>query len=64
MCMTDSSDRIKAHDGLDRADPYVSRVAIVVVLGTIMSILDTTIVNVALRYAARAPAHLASTSNG
>ncbi len=32
----------------DRIDPYVWRVAIVVVLGSIMSILDTTIVNVAL----------------
>ncbi|HXR14386.1 MAG TPA: MDR family MFS transporter [Solirubrobacteraceae bacterium] len=40
FCMTDSSDRI---------DPYVWRVAIVVVLGSIMSILDTTIVNVALQ---------------
>lgn len=33
----------------DRIDPYVWRVAIVVVLGSIMSILDTTIVNVALQ---------------
>jgi EmrB/QacA subfamily drug resistance transporter len=32
----------------DRLDPHVKRVAIVVVLGMIMSILDTTIVNVAL----------------
>ena len=32
----------------ERIDPYVWRVAIVVVLGSIMSILDTTIVNVAL----------------
>jgi len=38
-CMTDTSDRI---------DPFVWRVAVVVVLGSIMSILDTTIVNVAL----------------
>ena len=33
----------------DRIDPYVWRIAIVVVLGSIMSILDTTIVNVALQ---------------
>ena len=32
----------------ERIDPYVWRVAVVVVLGSIMSILDTTIVNVAL----------------
>jgi EmrB/QacA subfamily drug resistance transporter len=32
----------------DRLDPHVKRVAIVVVLGMIMSVLDTTIVNVAL----------------
>ena len=32
----------------DRIDPYVWRVAVVIVLGSIMSILDTTIVNVAL----------------
>ena len=32
----------------ERLDPHVRRVAIVVVLGMIMSILDTTIVNVAL----------------
>jgi len=36
-------------DTKDRIDPFVWRVAIVVVLGSIMSILDTTIVNVALR---------------
>src|ERR1700722_4480028 len=36
-------------DDSDRIDPYVWRVAIVVVLGSIMSILDTTIVNVALQ---------------
>ena len=35
-------------DTSDRIDPYVWRVAVVVVLGSIMSILDTTIVNVAL----------------
>ena len=33
---------------LERLDPYVIRVAMVIVLGSIMSILDTTIVNVAL----------------
>ncbi len=32
----------------ERLDPHVKRVAIVIVLGMIMSILDTTIVNVAL----------------
>ena len=32
----------------DRLDPHVKRVVIVVVLGMIMSVLDTTIVNVAL----------------
>ena len=31
-----------------RIDPHVMRVAIVIILGTIMSVLDTTIVNVAL----------------
>ena len=36
-------------DTKDRIDPFVWRVAIVVVLGSIMSILDTTIVNVALQ---------------
>jgi EmrB/QacA subfamily drug resistance transporter len=36
-------------DERDRIDPYVWRIAIVVVLGSIMSILDTTIVNVALQ---------------
>jgi EmrB/QacA subfamily drug resistance transporter len=38
-CVAETSERI---------DPYVWRVAVVVVLGSIMSILDTTIVNVAL----------------
>src|ERR1700674_254457 len=33
----------------DRIEPYVWRIAGVVILGMIMSILDTTIVNVALR---------------
>ena len=33
----------------DRVEPYVWRIAGVVILGMIMSILDTTIVNVALR---------------
>jgi len=32
----------------DRIDPHVKRIAIVIVLGSIMSILDTTIVNIAL----------------
>ena len=33
----------------DRIEPYVWKIAVVVILGIIMSILDTTIVNVALR---------------
>jgi EmrB/QacA subfamily drug resistance transporter len=36
----------RAHQ--ERLDPHVTRVAIVIVLGSIMSVLDTTIVNVAL----------------
>src|ERR1700689_518549 len=36
-------------DEQDRIEPYVWRIAVVVVLGSIMSILDTTIVNVALQ---------------
>jgi EmrB/QacA subfamily drug resistance transporter len=36
-------------DATDRIEPYVWRIAGVVILGMIMSILDTTIVNVALR---------------
>jgi EmrB/QacA subfamily drug resistance transporter len=36
-------------DASDRIEPYVWRIAGVVILGMIMSILDTTIVNVALR---------------
>ncbi len=35
----------------DRIEPYVWKIAGVVILGMIMSILDTTIVNVALRHA-------------
>jgi EmrB/QacA subfamily drug resistance transporter len=34
--------------GSDRIDPYVWRISLVVLLGTVMSVLDTTIVNVAL----------------
>ena len=37
------------NEATDRIDPYVWRVAIVVVLGSIMAIFDTTIVNVALQ---------------
>src|ERR1700722_16322044 len=37
----------------DRMEPHVRRVAIVMVLGSIMSILDTTIVNVALHSLSR-----------
>src|SRR6202521_594392 len=36
-------------DASDRIEPYVWKIAGVVILGMIMSILDTTIVNVALR---------------
>jgi len=39
----------KSAEQLERIDPWVWRVAIVVVLGSVMSILDTTIVNVALQ---------------
>jgi EmrB/QacA subfamily drug resistance transporter len=39
----------KNAEQLERIDPWVWRVAIVVVLGSVMSILDTTIVNVALQ---------------
>jgi EmrB/QacA subfamily drug resistance transporter len=39
--------------GSSRMEPHVKRVAIVIVLGSIMSILDTTIVNVALRSLSR-----------
>ena len=39
---------LKASDNNNRMDPRVKRIAIVIVLGSIMSILDTTIVNVAL----------------
>src|SRR5262249_45691554 len=45
------SDVAAARGGMavsDRIDPHVWRIAFVVVLGSIMSILDTTIVNVAL----------------
>ena len=38
---------------VDKLDPHVKRVAIVVVLGMIMSVLDTTIVNVALESLSR-----------
>jgi EmrB/QacA subfamily drug resistance transporter len=37
----------------DRIEPHVKRIAIVIVLGSIMSILDTTIVNVALHSLSR-----------
>jgi EmrB/QacA subfamily drug resistance transporter len=39
---------LPANETSGRIDPHVKRVAIVIVLGSIMSILDTTIVNVAL----------------
>ena len=41
--------RVEDHAQSERIDPYVWRIAVVVILGMIMSILDTTIVNVALR---------------
>jgi len=41
-------ERLPVTDTSERIDPFVWRVAVVVVLGSIMSILDTTIVNVAL----------------
>ncbi len=40
---------VEDHAQSDRIDPYVWKIAGVVILGMIMSILDTTIVNVALR---------------
>jgi EmrB/QacA subfamily drug resistance transporter len=43
-----SSQNISALDQSPRIEPHVMRVAIVVILGAIMSVLDTTIVNVAL----------------
>jgi EmrB/QacA subfamily drug resistance transporter len=46
--MTASSDNISTLGASPRIEPHVMRVAIVVVLGAIMSVLDTTIVNVAL----------------
>src|SRR5664279_2215439 len=46
--MTASSDNIPTLGVSPRIEPHVMRVAIVVVLGAIMSVLDTTIVNVAL----------------
>ena len=42
-----------------KIEPHVWRIAIVVILGAIMSVLDTTIVNVALRRPRPGPAHLA-----
>ncbi len=39
--------------GTDRIDPYVWRVSLVVLVGTVMSVLDTTIVNVALNTLSR-----------
>jgi MFS family permease len=47
----DSPDRINGRerdDSLDRIDARVWRISLVVLIGTVMSILDTTIVNVAL----------------
>jgi EmrB/QacA subfamily drug resistance transporter len=40
-------------DATDRIDPYVWRISFVVIVGSIMSILDTTIVNVALHTLSR-----------
>src|ERR1700726_1219330 len=49
--MSSASDTIPSHSpaATDRIEPYVWKIAGVVILGMIMSILDTTIVNVALR---------------
>ncbi len=50
--MTDSNDRqgesSRVESASDRIEPYVWKISAVVILGSIMSILDTTIVNVAL----------------
>src|SRR6204780_4141907 len=45
---SDSSTTISSLSDAPRIEPHVMRVAIVVILGAIMSVLDTTIVNVAL----------------
>ncbi|HEV3131002.1 MAG TPA: MFS transporter, partial [Acidimicrobiales bacterium] len=47
------SGRASSARGLAGIDPHLRRLALVVVLGTIMSILDTTIVNVAIATLAR-----------
>jgi EmrB/QacA subfamily drug resistance transporter len=49
--MPNTSTDVSAHgpDASDKIEPYVWKIAGVVILGMIMSILDTTIVNVALR---------------
>ncbi|WP_198912197.1 hypothetical protein [Acetobacter fallax] len=39
----------ESHPASDKLDPRLLRIAAVVVLGTFMSILDTTIINVAIR---------------
>src|SRR5436190_22585636 len=44
-----SSGSVRRRQVSDRIEPYVWKIAGVVILGMIMSILDTTIVNVALR---------------
>jgi EmrB/QacA subfamily drug resistance transporter len=49
MSSTTSSTRSLGPAASDRIEPYVWKIAGVVILGMIMSILDTTIVNVALR---------------
>ncbi|UGS34313.1 DHA2 family efflux MFS transporter permease subunit [Capillimicrobium parvum] len=41
--------RLRSRSDANRLEPHVFRIAVVIVLGAIMSILDTTIVNVALR---------------
>jgi EmrB/QacA subfamily drug resistance transporter len=51
--MLASTEEPAAASGLSAIDPHVRRLALVVVIGSIMSILDTTIVNVAIATLAR-----------
>src|SRR3954467_15335021 len=46
--MTSSSSLASLPTSAPRIEPHVWRIAIVIILGAIMSVLDTTIVNVAL----------------
>jgi EmrB/QacA subfamily drug resistance transporter len=49
MSSRSTSEQLAGQGASDRIEPYVWKIAGVVILGMIMSILDTTIVNVALR---------------